>query len=203
MIQLHGNELSGSTQPVLWYLDELSLPFELTKVGKPFGGNDTPSYLRLNPNGLVPTLVDGDHVLWESTAILRYLAVVHGNRHMFPGEPGQSLCDQWMTWHVSTLVPVMRSWYIEVFRNKSQNREIVELETQRANRLWGIVDHHLASTRFLVGDEITLADLCVVVPAHRWFALSAGAGPHVNLRAWYDRMRQREQFAKCLDVPFR
>src|SRR3546814_12971550 len=74
MIVIHGRANSSNVQKVLWLFDEIGLPFERVDRGGKFGGLDDPDYLALNPNGLVPTVIDGDLVLWESQAILRHYA---------------------------------------------------------------------------------------------------------------------------------
>jgi glutathione S-transferase len=203
-ITLYGTRQSGSTQPVLWYCHVAGIEVELIQVGKPFGGNDTPDYRRLNPNGLIPTLVDGDHVLWESTAILRYLACAHGDRLLYPADlRRQSLCDQWMTWHISTSVPSMRPLFIEVLRNQSRDAELVERETVRCNAMIAILDAQLARSPYVAGDEMTLADLCLIAGAHRWFSLPFRRDPSPSYERWYEAMKREEPFAAFIDVGFR
>jgi glutathione S-transferase len=202
-IVLHGNRQSASTQPVLWYCHVAGIEVELVQVGKQFGGNDTPEYRRLNPNGLVPTLVDGDHVLWESTAILRYLACARGERLLYPADlRRQSLCDQWMTWHISTYVPAMRPLFIEVVRNQGRNADAVARETVRCNAVVAILDEQLGRSRYLAGDEMTLADLCLVAGAHRWFSAPFARDPSPSHQRWYEEMKREEPFAAFVDVGF-
>ena len=203
-ITLYGTRQSGSTQPVLWYCRAAGVDVELIQVGKPFGGNDTPEYRRLNPNGLIPTMLDGDHVLWESTAILRYLAVSHGRGLYYPEEARRrSLCDQWMTWHISTGVPSLRPLFIEVFRNQGRDTELVARETARANAMFAILDAQLARARHVAGDDMTLADLCLIAGAHRWFALPFQREPTPSVTRWYQEMQRDPGFAEFIDVGFR
>jgi glutathione S-transferase len=84
VLRIWGRNNSINVQKVLWCCAELSIPYERIDVGGPFGGNREPEYLRLNPNGLVPTISDGGFVLWESNAIVRYLATRHGMGTMCP-----------------------------------------------------------------------------------------------------------------------
>ena len=75
MLKILGRATSSNVQKVLWFCDEEGLDYEHDNdIGGPYGGNDTAEYLALNPNGKVPTVIDGDLVLWESNSILRYLA---------------------------------------------------------------------------------------------------------------------------------
>lgn len=203
MIHLYGNPRSGSTQPVLWYLDEIGLSYELVLTGRGYAPASSPEYLRLNPNAMVPTLRDGDHVLWESTAILRYLAATHGERRMYPAEPLQSLCDQWMTWYVSRLHGICRRWYIEVFRHQSRDPAAVQIRSGQAEQLWQILDNQLAGRSYMLGDTRSLADLCMIVSIHRWQSLAAQRTPRPHIDAWYARMRSDDRFGRWIDLPFR
>ena len=74
MLKIIGRNTSSNVMKVLWACAELGLDFEREDLGGPFGGNDSPEYQALNPNGLVPTIVEDDFVLWESNSIVRYLA---------------------------------------------------------------------------------------------------------------------------------
>ena len=84
MLKLLGRANSINVQKVVWCVLELGIPFERKDIGGAFGGNDTPEYLALNPNGRVPTIIDGDVVLWESNAIVRYLSAKHGEGTLSP-----------------------------------------------------------------------------------------------------------------------
>src|SRR6478672_13656930 len=77
-IKIWGRANSVNVQKVLWCLRELDLAYERIDAGMAFGRNHEPDYLAMNPNGRVPTLVDGDFVLWESNAIMRYFALAYG-----------------------------------------------------------------------------------------------------------------------------
>ncbi len=84
MLKILGRKNSSNVQKVLWCCDELGLEFEREDVGGQFGKNRGPEYLALNPNGLVPTIIDDGFILWESNSIIRYLAVRYGNGELNP-----------------------------------------------------------------------------------------------------------------------
>src|SRR5476651_1489081 len=86
MLKILGRSTSGNTQKVLWCCDELGIAYEREDVGREFGKNREPTYLGLNPNGRVPTIVDDGFVLWESNAIVRYLCAKHGMGTLCPPE---------------------------------------------------------------------------------------------------------------------
>ena len=106
MLRILGRPNSYNTQKVLWLLDEMSLPFTLELHGLEHGGNHTPEYNKLNPNELVPTMIEDDLVLWESNSILRYLAAKHGK--FLPADPGnRARSDRWLDWALTTLTPAI------------------------------------------------------------------------------------------------
>ena len=101
MLKIWGRKNSINVQKVMWMVGELGLAHHRYDVGGPFGKNREPEYLALNPNGLVPTIQDGDFILWESNTILRYLA--HKSGKYRPAGPNLgSLADQWMDWQQSS-----------------------------------------------------------------------------------------------------
>src|SRR5262249_2214398 len=103
---VYGRRSSINVQKVLWALGELGIAFERESIGGSFGGNDTPAYRAMNPNGLVPVLRDGDVVMFESNAIVRYLATRYGTGTLLPTEPrALAAAEQWMEWTATTLAP--------------------------------------------------------------------------------------------------
>ena len=87
MLKIWGRATSSNVQKVLWCCAELGIEFERIDLGGPFGGNRDPEYLTLNPNGLVPTVKDGDLVMWELNTICRYLAATHDGERLYPRTP--------------------------------------------------------------------------------------------------------------------
>src|SRR3546814_10378455 len=118
MLKIWGRTTSSNVMKALWTCAELGLPFERVDVGGPFGGNRTPEYLAMNPNGLVPTMDEDGFVLWESNSIVRYLASGHGLGGLCPADPRQRAdAERWMDWqlrseeHTSELQSLMRISY--------------------------------------------------------------------------------------------
>ena len=109
-LTIWGRANSVNVQKVLWCLAELDLAYERIDAGMAFGKNDQPEYLAMNPNGRVPTLVDGDYVLWESNSIMRYLNLAYGKGSaIYPQSPqARAAVDRWLDWTLSTLQPVDR-----------------------------------------------------------------------------------------------
>ena len=106
MITVHGRATSSNVQIVMWAIGELGLEHERRDVGHVYGGTDTPEYRAMNPNGLVPTIQDGDMVMWESSAILRYLAAQYGDGVFWPDDPTvRGPLDMWAEWMKTAFVP--------------------------------------------------------------------------------------------------
>ena len=108
MLKIWGRATSSNVQKVLWCCAELDIEFERVDVGGPFGGNRDPEYLALNPNGLVPTVKDGDLVMWESNTICRYLAATRNGEHLYPRDPAaRTHVERWMDWQLAVIGPPM------------------------------------------------------------------------------------------------
>src|SRR6201992_845319 len=107
-IIIWGRVNSVNVQKVLWCLHELDLTYERIDAGMAFGRNHEPEYLAMNPNGRVPTLVDGNCVLWESNSIMRYLVRAYRPQSpLYPQVPKvRAGVDRWLDWTLSTLQPV-------------------------------------------------------------------------------------------------
>ena len=108
MLKLWGRINSINVQKVLWALEELKVPYERTDAGMAFGLVNEPFYKKMNPNSRVPTIDDDGFVLWESNAIVRYLAAKHGAGSLSPNDPKQRAdSDRWMDWAANHVGPVI------------------------------------------------------------------------------------------------
>src|SRR3546814_3506066 len=128
MIVVHGRANSSNVQKVLWLFDEVGLAFERIDRGGRFGGLDDPAYRALNPNGLVPTVIDGGLVPWESHAILRHYARQYPAAALLPAEPaGAARTDMVLDWNITTLWPPLAVAYRAVAR-QGVPRESAEVQ---------------------------------------------------------------------------
>ncbi len=160
MLKIWGRRTSSNVQKVLWCCVELDFQFERVDIGGPFGGNQDAEYLALNPNGLVPTIRDGDLVLWESNTICRYLAVTHKAERLYPAAPAaRAYVERWMDWQLSTVGPPMGALLYGLIRSKPEQRDQAAIEAARRKALtaWSIVEDALENSPFLAGDDLTLA----------------------------------------------
>jgi glutathione S-transferase len=193
--KLLGRRTSNNVQKVLWLLEELGVAFDHEDYGGPFGKTRTPQYLALNPNGTVPTLLDGSFVLWESNAILRYLA--GGQQSPFyPADPARrALADQWMDWQLGVLSPAFRPLYVGLVRDR-RDPAALDDALREARRLFQILDAQLGTTPWVAGPALSLADFALGPMVHRWMTLPLERGEQHHLRRYHDALRARPAFAR-------
>jgi glutathione S-transferase len=204
MLKIWGRSTSVNVQKVLWCCAELGVDFERVDLGGPFGGNQDPAYLAMNPNGLVPTVRDGELVLWESNTICRYLATTRGGARLYPSEPGpRALVERWMDWQLSAVGPPMGTLLFGLIRTKPEQRDPAAIEAARRKALsaWMIVEDELGDRPFLAGSELTLAEIVLGTLVYRWHAFPIERPALKNLRAWHDRMRERAAFKQHIEIP--
>jgi len=193
MLRIWGRVSSVNVQKVVWCCDELGLEYDRLDVGGRFGGNNTPEYLAMNPNGLVPVINDGGFVLYESNAIVRYLAD-RDPTPMFPRDTrARADVDRWMEWQSTAFTPAMWSAFWQLIRTPEGERDPAAVESSRAKteKLAAILDAHLAGRRYLAGEGFTIADIVVGCAAHRWINLPLERAPRPNLERWYADLKAR------------
>lgn len=204
MLKIWGRRDSFNLQKVMWCVGELGIDHQRIDAGGAHGVTDTPAYLTMNPNGRVPTIDDDGFVLWESNAIVRYLAAKHGLGTLYPDDPyRRAEADRWMEWQSATVGAAMRPLIITMFRTRPEVRDpdTVRPQVAEAGRLWAMLDAHLAKSAFVVGDSLTMGDIPIGTYAWRWFSMAADR-PHLpHLEAWYERLRQRPAYQLHVMLP--
>jgi glutathione S-transferase len=203
-LRIWGRSNSINVQKVLWCCGELGIPYERIDVGGPFGGNREPWYLRLNPNGLVPTISDGGFVLWESNTIVRYLAAKHGMGMLCPEDLAHRAdADRWMDWQLGSLWANLRPAFIALVRTPPENRDPAQIASsiEKTSGTWAMLDAHLAARDYVTGPAFTMADIPLGVTAYRWFSLNIARPPMPNLEAWYERLCARSFYRANVMLP--
>ena len=205
-LKIWGRPNSVNVQKVLWCLRELDLAYERIDAGMQFGRNDEPDYLAMNPNGRVPTLVDGDYVLWESNSIMRYLCLAYGKgTPIYPEAPRQrAAVDRWLDWTLSTVQPVDRPVFWALVRTPPEQRDVaaIQKDADAEAAVWRIADHHLATRRFIEGDEFTIADIAIGAYARRWLGVEGIIRPkQPHLERWLKNLASRPGFAEFIARP--
>jgi glutathione S-transferase len=204
MLTIWGRHNSNNVKKALWCAEELGLDYEHIPAGGAFGMVNDAAYRALNPNGLVPTLRDGDFILWESNAIVRYLAAKHPEGGLYPEDPAKrAIGDRWMDWATSTLAPTVGPLTLGWVRTKPENRDLAALEAtrQRCAAALAIVDAALAETPYLSGETFGMGDIPMGPFAYTWFGLPIERPELPNLAAWYQRLTARPAYQKAVMIP--
>ena len=201
MLTIWGRLNSHNVKKVAWLAEELALPYRRIDTGGAFGMDA--AYLARNPNALIPTIEDGDLVLWESNTILRYLAAQYGDQIWNPASPAQrALGDRWMDWQFS-YADAQREAFLNCVRIPEDRRDHAAVARSADNcaRLLAILDRYLGETPWLSGETIGLGDIPMGVYIYTWFNLPIERPKFVHIAAWYERLRQRPGFAAQVAIP--
>jgi glutathione S-transferase len=204
MLKLWGRTNSINVQKVQWCLEELGLAYRRIDAGRGFGVVDTPEYRRLNPNGLVPTIEDDGFVLWESNAIVRYLAGKHGGGSLWPGDPKRRAdADRWMDWQATSFGPAMGLAFHGLIRTPPESRDesAIAGSLARTEPMAALLDAHLAGRAYVAGDAFTVGDIAVGAAAHRWLNLPAEKEKRPHIERWHRELLARPAAAKVLVTP--
>ncbi len=172
--------------------------------GVPFGVVDTPAYRALNPNGLVPTIDDDGFVLWESNAVVRYLAAKYAAGSLWPEVlHARAEADRWMDWEKSTFWPSLRVLFLGLIRTPPDQRDPRALEEARRKtaKMLEIVDANLETREYLAGDAFTMGDIGLGCGIWRWMALPIERPALQNVQRWFDALARRPAYAKVVMMP--
>ena len=203
MLRILGRPNSYNTQKVLWLLDELATPFTLELYGLEHGGNHTPDYNKLNPNELVPTLIEDDFVLWESNSIMRYLVATKGQGRFLPADArGQARANQWLDWALTTLTPAITPAFWGLIRSKPEQRDMTKINESvaKTNNAMAMLDRYLGETPYVAGKEISIGDIPVGILAYRFYELPIERRKFANLEAWYARLTARPAYRQRIMI---
>lgn len=201
---LWGRSTSSNVMKVIWLLEEMKLPYERIDVGGPFGKTDTPEYRAMNPTGLVPTLQEDDFTLWESNAILRYLAGTQGPTALWPANPhARANVDRWLDAQQTVMNRPQGIVFLTLVRTPPEKRDRATLAQAIADaaRAWGMIGAELGKHPFVAGSELTLCDLAWGVHVHRWFVMDFDRPEIPHLRGWYDRLLTRPVYKEHIARP--
>jgi glutathione S-transferase len=205
-LKIWGRANSVNVQKVLWCLAELDLAYQRIDAGMAFGRNNEPDYLAMNPNGRVPTLVDGDLVLWESNSIMRYLALAYAPASpIYPAAPKQRAgVDRWLDWTLSTIQPVDRPVFWALVRTPVEQRDMlaIQKDVDAEAVQWRILDAQLSTRRFVGGDDFTIADIALGAYARRWLGVEGVTKPRLaHLDRWFAELGNRPGFKQFVAPP--
>jgi glutathione S-transferase len=193
-LRILGRVTSINVRKVLWAAGEMGLAYDREDWGLPVRDPKVPEFLALNPNAQVPVIVDDGYVLWESNAIMTYLARKH-HSELLPRSPqGQGLVEQWLYWQLGELNP---TWTYAVYalmrKNPAYNDQArIDDSVARWTGKMEILEAQLEKTRaYVCGDSFSIADIAIALSVHRWFMTPM---PHKGLpevARYYERMKDR------------
>lgn len=202
MITLLGRRSSINVQKVRWALLEIGVEFEHEEMGGRFGGLQTEHFLALNPNARVPVLTDGDAVVWDSHAIIRYLCARYASGRLWPTDAvDRAEPDQWMEWCATTLQPAFMGffwgWYRTPEIGRDADRNIALLAQSHA--AFGLADQYIAQAE---NRCLTMAGLVVGAQLYRYFTLDIDRPKLPRLEAWYAELEERSSYRHAVMQPY-
>lgn len=204
MLRIWGRDNSINVQKALWCCEEMEVPYERVDAGGSFGVVNTQQYRNLNPNGLVPTIEDDGFVLWESNAIVRYLAAKHSAGKLWPEDlKVRAEADRWMDWQNSAFWPAFRPLFWNLVRTPVDQREEAAMEESRLKtaEILGYLDAHLRNRSYIVGDTLTMGDIPLGCAIWRWVNLPIERPELVNVQRWFELLGTRPAYKKIVMQP--
>jgi len=204
MLKVWGRANSINVQKVLWVLEELKVAFERTDAGMAFGVVNEPSYKKMNPNSRVPTIDDDGFVLWESNAIVRYLAAKHGAGSLWPSDLRERAgSDRWMDWASVHVGPAINPVFWGLIRTPAEKRNMSQIEAgaEASAQQFQVLDACLGDREYVAGNKFTMGDISVGVYAYRWYALDVKRPQLARVEAYYQRLTRRPAFQNHVMKP--
>ncbi len=197
MLKIWGRKNSSNVRKALWCAEEAGIAYERVEAGGAFGVVNEPEYLARNPNGRVPMIEDGDLVLWESNAIVRYLAAAYAPGSLYPEDPASRACgDKWMDWTTSSFASEFRDLFWGILRTpvEQRNLPVIEAARQRCIALLELPERALGERPYLSGDSFAMGDIPLGSFIYAWFEMPIERPPQPNLQAWYARLCERPAY---------
>ena len=198
MLTILGKSSSINVRKVLWTCAEIGLPYALEQYGSGFLPTATPEFLSMNPNGMVPVVIDDGRCLWESNTICRYLVGQHGRSDLLPVEPmARAQVEKWMDWQATELNNSWRYVFMALVRQSPAHVDPAAIAAGAAewNRLMTMLDAQLsASGSYVCGETLTLADIVLGLSVNRWLSVPIERPKLAALSAYFDRLSERPGF---------
>ncbi len=207
MLKIWGRQSSSNMQALMWCVGELGLEFDRTDAGFTYGVVDTPEYRAMNPNGTVPTVIDGDNPpLWETGAILRYLAGKYGSDAFWPKDPyARADVDRWAEW---SKINIASNYTAPVFwrtvRTAPSRRDPAAIDDalRKLGEFLDVAETHLARQRYLADNHFTLADIQFGHCLYRYFDIDIDRADRPNLRRYYETLADRPAYREHVMISY-
>ncbi len=200
-LRILGRANSFNVRKLLWLCDELGLLFEREDWGRGFRPASSGEFLRLNPQGQIPVVLDGGLVLRESQAILRYLCLKHGAEALYPSPPERRVrVEQWMDWVAYDLTHAMRGAFLggQMGEAPWNNEWFVAQGRSDFTHCMRLLEDELSDGRpHICGEGFTLADIPLGLVVNRWFAVTGFDKPALpKVAAYFERLSERPAFLR-------
>lgn len=204
-IHLYTANTMNGWKPLI-FLHEGDIEYEMTPISFENKDQKTPAYLKLNPNGRIPTIVDrgnDDFVVFESGAILLYLAEKYG-KFLATDTKTRSETVQWLMFQMGGVGPMMgQAMFFQ--RIAKPNGDDVPYAIKRyideSRRLLEVLDTHLEDREWLAGDDYSIADMATYPWARSYFWANVSVDGLDNLNAWFDRIDARPKTQAAMQLP--
>jgi glutathione S-transferase len=205
MLKVWGRRSSANVQKVMWLVGELKLAHEHIPAGGPYGLTNEPKFRAMNPNGLVPVIEDDGLVMWESNAILRYLAATYGkDKFWFADAKARAPIDQWEEWAATTFQPNMIGLFVSHWRTpeNQRNPNVIRNFLQRSEKDLRLLDAELAKRPYIAGDAFSLADIAAGTHLYRYYTMGTPYPSLPNIEAWYKRLQERAAYREHVMISY-
>ncbi|MGD0190083.1 MAG: glutathione S-transferase family protein [Rhizomicrobium sp.] len=206
MLRIWGRTNSINVQKAMWAVAELGLAHERIDAGGTFGGLDTDEFGDLNPNRRVPVIDDDGTIVWESHAIVRYLAAKYGAGTLWPEDVAtRARIDMWTDWTLADLQPAFIGgvfWSFYRTPEGQRNWKVIRQGIARSAILFKLLDRHLEGRAFIGGDRLSFGDIPAGAQLYRYYSLQIDRPELPNVEAWYARLQEREAYRTHVMVPY-
>jgi glutathione S-transferase len=206
MLKIWGRRSSFNVQKVMWLAGELGLAHEHIDAGGSAGGLDAPDFVAMNPHGRILVIADGDAIVWESHAVLRYLAARHSVGGFWSDDPAQRAgVDGWMDWSQTALQPDFLGgvfWGFYRTPEDKRNWPAINAALSRCTMHFGKLDRLLEGRSFLLGEKLSLADITARTSLYRYFELEIERSNLLQVERWYRTLQEREAYRTHIMIPF-
>jgi glutathione S-transferase len=189
----------------MWLVGELQLPHEHVPAGGPYGVVDEQHFRAMNPNGLVPVIADDSLIMWESNAILRYLAATYGKDKFWSDDPKKRApIEQWIEWGGTTFQPNMIGLFVNHWRtpDHQRNPNAIRNFQQRADNNLRLLEAELGNRGYIAGDNFTLADIASGTHLYRYYTMGTAFPKLPNVEAWYKRLQERSAYREHVMISY-
>ncbi|UXM94050.1 glutathione binding-like protein [Bartonella sp. HY329] len=205
MLKIWGRNNSINVKKVLWIAEELGLNYENIEVGGKFGGLDTPKFLTLNPNAMIPVIDDDGFILWESNTIVRYIAAQYGRDSFWIDDPKQQCAaEKWMDWASEELFPLFKVILFNSVRLAPEKRDahiLADAIDDFENKL-SIIENELSLNLWLSGKNFGVADIIVGTFIYYYYEINIKRYKDFpKISNWYQRLKKRPSYVKIIMVP--